>query len=315
MRVHLVHPGVNWSLSDVYDGLRDGLIANGVTVVPDMADADCTIVVNGNLHEPATIRQWRSIAPVAVLCTESPYDFDQEVERIAAADAGWTHERLSVEPLRVVNPKVNYLRHAWHPDRHGIAEDTSVRAHDVVFVGTGFGERVEWFNRIDWSGIDLGLYGLWDGTGLDEHVERCVVQEVTKNAQTVALYRRATMGLNLYRRKGGVKGGPRREMPADSLNPRAYELAACGVFHCTTPRAEVDDVFGDLMPRIGGRVETAKADEGIIREWLRPEQAAERARCAAASRACVANDSWHDRAATVIADLHAWELVGVDVQV
>lgn len=307
MNVYLVHPGVNWSLSDVFDGLRDGLIANGASIVPAMADADWTIVVNGNLHTPEQLHQWRRVAPVAVLCTESPYDFDQEVERIAAATSGWTHERVSVEPLRAVNPHVNYLRHAWHPERHRpAAADPHTRAHDVVFVGTGFGERVEWFNRIDWSGIDLGLYGIWDGMGLDEHVEQCVVQEITKNTETVALYRRAKMGLNLYRLKGGKQGGPKTPMHAESLNPRAYELAACGVFHVTTPRAEVCEVFG-LMPRIGGTRDTAHDDERIIREWLTRD--AERAEIAAQLPDCVASDSWTNRAADVLADLRAWSSV------
>ncbi len=307
MRVHVVHPGVNWSLSDVYDGVCYGLRANGVELVP-MLDADRIIVVNGNLHEPETIRQWRSICPVFVLCTESPYDFDQEVERIRAADGGWTHERLSVAPLSAANQHVSYLPHAWHPERHRPSEpDPRVRAHDVVFVGTGFSERVEWFNRIDWTGIDLGLYGLWDGMGLSDDLERHVVQYVTPNDQTIALYRRAKMGLNLYRRKGGLKGGPRLEMRAESLNPRAYELAACGVFHLSTAREEVFETFGDMVPLISGTREMAKADEAIIRDWLNSPGV--RASVSARLPNCVAGDSWVVRALQILQDIHAWSTV------
>ncbi len=310
MRVHIVSPRINWSLSDVYDGLRYGLTANGAQVVPEMSGADVIIVVNGNLHDPETIREWRAIAPVYVLCTESPYDCYQEIERIAVADGGWTHERESVETLRAANPNVAYLQHAWHPERHTVsAPDASVPAHDVVFVGSGFAERVEWFNRIDWTGIDLGLYGLWFSVGLEDHLEtRCVRQGVTQNAQTVALYRRAKMGLNLYRTRSGAKfGEPKREVRGYSLNPRAYELAACGVFHLSTYRSDVAAVFGDLVPIIGGTRDTAKADERIIRAWLGRDT--ERQAMAAQLPACVGADSWAVRAASVLQDLHAWSRV------
>jgi spore maturation protein CgeB len=324
MRIHLVHPGVNWSLSDVFDGLRDGLLANGVEIVPEKADADWIVVVNGNLHDPEKLRGWRMLAPVAVLCTESPYDFEQEVERIAVVDGGWTHECESLAPLQAVNPRVSYLPHAWHPERHRLSEpDPSVPAHDVVFVGTGFNERVEWFNKIDWSGINLGIYGLWAGLGLEAHIMRdCVYPKYNEeddvyaeaqciaNAQTVALYRRAKMGLNLYRRRGGGMGfTPKHDVAAVSLNPRAYELAACGVFHVSTPRPEVTERFGALVPLIGGTRETAAHDEAVIRDWLARD--ADRAAIAAQLPASVAGESWIERAASVLHDLRTWSTVTV----
>ena len=61
------------------------------------------------------------------------------------------------------------------------------------------------------------------------------------NARAGALYRKARIGLNLYRATGGA--------PAESLNPRAYELAADGVFTVAQPRAEQTE-------RLGGSVAT-----------------------------------------------------------
>jgi spore maturation protein CgeB len=248
---------------------------------------------------------------VAVLCTESPYDCDQELERVAVVDAAWTHERLAVPTLHAVNPHVRYLPHAWNPSRHGLAKpDPTVPAHDVVFVGSGFSERVEWFNAINWTGIDLGLYGLWDGLGLDEHLEQYVKQWITPNDQAVALYRRATIGLNLYRSQVGYRAMiPRPAVVADSLNPRAYELAACAVFQISSPRAEVTERFGDSVPTITGKRAFAKQDEAVIREWLQPERAVERVWRADASRRCVEHETWVVRAAQVVADIHTWNKV------
>ncbi len=311
MRVCVVHPGVNWSLSDVYDGLCYGLQVNGVEIVPTRNGADWIIVVNGNLHTPEKLRAWRREAPVAILCTESPYDMDQEIERVSVADAAWTHERVAVPTLQTVNPNVAYLPHAWHPGRHRpTAGDPSVPAHDVVFVGTGFSERVEWLNAIDWTGIDLGIYGLWDGMGLDEHIEaRHVKQYITPNDKTVELYQHATLGLNLYRRRGGKMGGPKREISAGSLNPRAYELAACRVFQLSTPRDEVAEKFGGAVPTITGNRAYAKQDEAVIREWLSPAKASDRARCVDLAQRAVASDTWTARAGQVVKDLRAWSPV------
>lgn len=307
MRIHLVHPKVQWSLSDVFDGLAYGLTAHGVTIAP-MEACDWIIVVNGNLHALDTLALWRSrYAHVAVLCTETPYDIDLELERAAVVDGVWTHERASLPSFAAVNARVQYLPHGWHPERHGhLSPDPSVPAHDILLVGSGFSERVEWVNRIDWTGIDLGLYGIWDGFGLEDSiVERHVKGWVIPNTQAVALYRRAKIGLNLYRTKPGIrKVIPRPDVTAESLNPRAYELAACGSFHLSTARSEVQEVFGDLVPIISGKAKDAQADEAVMRDWLVRD--ADRQRIAAALPACVVNDSWVSRAAQVLRDVQRW---------
>ena len=71
---------------------------------------------------------------------------------------------------------------------------------------------------------------------------------IVDNCLAAALYRRADIGLNLYRSgKGWGKDAPPVER-AESLNPRAVELAACGVFTLSDYRAEVAEIFGDAVP-------------------------------------------------------------------
>ena len=106
--------------------------------------------------------------------------------------------KLAVAALQAVTPFVGYLPHAWHPLRHrpGIEDPASIRTHDVVFVGTGFPERFAWFNAIDWTGIDLGLYGTWEddpaaGVVLTDQVRACVAGDQGENTTAAALDRRA----------------------------------------------------------------------------------------------------------------------------
>lgn len=258
-------------------------------------EVDVVFVVSAMvLHPDVVVLMKRAGLRVVVLFTESPYDHAHELRMASMVDGCWTNERAVLEDFRKVNAHAGYLPHGWHPERHYVAgrtsNDSTIPCHEVVFVGSGFPERVKWFNAIDWSGIDLGLYGTWKGLGLKKQVAACVRAEQVDNRMTAALYRRAKVGLNLYRR------APATVQP-QSLSPRAYELAACGVFHLSEHRAEVSEVFGDLVPTFRDPLEAA----ALIRTWLADD--AGRARIAAELPATVAEATWVARAATVIGDL------------
>ncbi len=262
---------------------------------------DVVVIVSAMLLHPDVILLMKQAGlRVTVLFTESPYDHDHEMRIAAMVDGCWTHERSVVDDFRRVNPHAGYLQHAWHPGKHYVSSRSigELPAHDVVFVGSGFSERVTWFNAIDWTGIDLGLYGTWDHLGLNAQVEACVKGEAVENVTAAALYRRAKIGLNLYRSSRGWGRNAPQITHAESLSPRAYELAACGSFHLSQARAEVQEVFGDLVPTFT----SPKEAEALIRHWLQDPDG--RARIAKHLPACVAESSWQQRAATVIGDLH-----------
>jgi len=262
---------------------------------------DVVLIVSAMLmHPDVVIMMKRAGLTVTVLFTESPYDSEQELAMAARVDGCWTNERSCVAAFKAVNPRAGYLPHAYHPERHYVSAhliDGQVPTHDVVFVGSGFSERVEWFNSIDWSGIDLGLYGTWKGLGLNKQVRSLVRDEQINNETAGALYRRARIGLNLYRSRKNWGYKAQAPLYAESLSPRAYELAACGAFHLSEYRAEVGEVFGDLVPTFTTPTEAA----ALIRLWLADK--AGRARVAAALPACIAEATWVARAKTVLGDL------------
>jgi spore maturation protein CgeB len=261
---------------------------------------DVVIVVSAMLMHPDIVAMMKQAGlRVVVVFTESPYDEEKEIAFAKLVDGGWTNERTSVPKFRSVNPSFGYLPHGWHPEKHYVSSRAAgdLPAHDVVFVGSGFAERITWFNSIDWTGIDLGLYGSWKDLGLKPEVMACVRSEPIVNEQTAALYRRAKIGLNLYRTLKGWGQTAGRISGAESLSPRAYELAACGAFHLSEDRKEVKEVFGDLVPTFKTPTEAA----ALIRLWLKDDQG--RARIAEQLPACVAEQSWVARAAIVLGDL------------
>lgn len=266
---------------------------------------DCVIIVAcRHFHPDAVVLLRRAGVPVTVLFTESPYDQEFENHFAAIVDGGWTTEKISVPEFRTFNPNFGYIQHGWHPERHFVGVGDTMpeaQSHDVVFVGSGFPERVTFFNSIDWSGIDLGLYGTWKGLGLRPELESCIKGPQIDNRFTAALYGKCKIGLNLYRKSKAfslTQRSPRIER-ADSLSPRAYELAACGVFHLSEFRSEVSEVFGDLVPTF----KTPAEASALIRHWLSDNEG--RARVASQLPAVVAESSWVDRAACVIGDVDA----------
>lgn len=237
---------------------------------------------------------------VVILFTESPYDLENELLMAQLADGCWTMERSCVSEFQRAQPNSGYLPHAWHPKRHrpeAQEGDADVPSHDVVFVGSSFRERLAWFRSIDWTGIDLGLYGLWDLADDEPLKTHLKIADAISNDFTAALYRRAKIGLNLYRKSQGFGEKAPFILHAESMNPRGYELAACGAFHLSDYRAEV-------VERFNGHVPTFRtSDEAVvlIRQWLNDNDG--RKRIAADLPVLVEGSSWTDRAATVLSDL------------
>jgi spore maturation protein CgeB len=262
---------------------------------------DVVLVVSAMLlHPDIIILLKRAGFLVAAVFTESPYDLTQELAIAKLVDCCWTNERSCLGAFQAVNPHAGYLPAAWHLLRHtptAGSEMPDVPSHDVVFVGSGFPSRIDWLSKVDWTGIDFGLYGTWQDVPSRHALRPFIHQGAIENTAAIALYRHARITLNLYR--GGVVLSSTKTLsaPGESLNPRAYELAASGIFHLSEWRAEVPDVFGNLVPMF----KTPQDASALIRLWLQRDQ--DRVAMASALPAVVAESSWVARASRVIGDV------------
>lgn len=265
-------------------------------------DVDWVIVFTGSYLLPDLFVMLRRAGRrVALVLTESPYEDLWQRRLVPLADVVFTTERTSVAPFRRDNPNVYYLPHAYDPAKHrpDLADDPSVPAHDVVFVGTGFPERLEALAAVDWTGIDLGLYGSYELLGSRSKLQRYRRGPVVDNAYAAALYRRAKIGLNLYRQSMTYSRKAERVRTAESLNPRALELAACGAFQIADRRAEASEVFGDLIPTFSDPAELG----ALIRRWLADDDGRAAIRASLPER--ISRSTFTHRAAQVAAFLAA----------
>jgi spore maturation protein CgeB len=261
---------------------------------------DWVIVVAGRLLHPNVWHALRNVGiKTCLIGTENPYDDPFYAELAPLVNVLTVNERSSVAPLQAASlaTRVAYLRHAYDPERHHPgAEAAGVPAHDVVFVGSDFPERVRTLAAVDWSGVDLALYGNWRATR-SRKVKAHVRGGIQANVTTAALYRKAKIGLNLYRSGQGWGRDTPPVARADSLNPRALELAACGAFQISDYRPEVAEVFGDAVPTF----RTPGELQELVRYYL--AHADERQALAARLPGLVAGQTYESRARQLTAIL------------
>jgi spore maturation protein CgeB len=336
VKVLVVHPGVNFSVADVHNGLVGGLRANGCDVgvlnlddritlytQAQIKDADgeyrnalstesamgiasqgievaCyewwpdIVVIVSGFYIPPKI--WGVLARrphhVVYWCTESPYEDDRQGRAARYADTVILNDPTNLNQFRdELNVNTHYLPHSYDPAVHYPASGAD-HALDFAFVGTGFPSRIEWLERVDWTGINARIAGNWMSVEDDSPLIPLLVRdraECMNNTETADLYRMTRASLNLYRKEHSD------EAHADgwAMGPREVELAACGTFFFREQRPEGDALF----PHLPTVVDPEDFGEQL-RWWLAHPD--ERAAAALKARAAIADRTFQNTAARLL---------------
>ena len=207
--------------------------------------------------------------------------------------------------------QVHYLPMAADPVVHrplGLteAEQTEYGA-DVSFVGAGYANRRTvlpgWLSK-DWS---FKLWGNeWDGAdGLVPVLQRGGARIDTETC--IKVFNATAVNLNLH-----SCAGDGLDPEADFVNPRTFELAACGAFQLVDERSHFPDLFApEEMVRF-----TAVADvPSLIRTWL-ADPSGRRAIAAAARRRVLAQHTYTHRMSELLSviGMHQPDRIGAMVR-
>jgi len=275
--------------------------------------ADAVVIVCGLLYHPMLlILLERMGMPVFTFGTESPYDDERfavsaklstvaSVNDAASVDivkalveAGGEHTPIVHMPLGY-NPSVHY---PGFSDKVEGAYGEAPPAHDVVFVGNMYPSRERWLTAMDWTGIDLGLYGVFETVAADSPLRKYERGGIIRNVATTAIYQRSKVVLNLFRSEQfGPDWSVIGQKTGTAVNPRLIEAAAAGACIVSEWRPEVEEMFGDAIPL----ATTAAECEAHIRRLL--GDPAERTQRAAAAMARVKGHSYTDRARSIVQTL------------
>lgn len=311
---------IEWSEGEhpATDDHRVIFLAGQESIIQALAiRAEAVVVVSGLLFDPRFyILLARARVPVFLFGTESPYNDDFYRQIIPSVAAASTNEAASLPEWQALvaeaksDTRVMHLPLGFDPATHypGAGADLEpASAHDVVFVGNMYPSRAAMLAGADWSGVDLGLYGVFEmiARDLDWPLWPSVCgaspaspSAVVDNEVTAALYTKSKIVVNLFRREKVGKGWfdyseLAEDEAGESINPRMIEAAAMGCFMISEYRPEVERVFGETVPTF----RTSEELERLVRYYLDRDD--EREALAAELPAKVASYSYHERARTI----------------
>ena len=276
-------------------GARDAAIlaSKGVEAAAYEYLPDVVVIVSGFFIPPAVYELLRLRGVKVVLIhTESPYEDDRQIPRADFADLNVINDPTNLHRF----PKGTvYLPHAYDPDEHYPRPGSVEAASDFCFVGTGYPDRVDFLEAVDWTGIDVAIAGNWRDLTPKSELRKFLAHDVEAccpNDQTVELYASTKASVNLYRREASES--------ADgwAMGPREVELAACGTFFLRDPRGEGDEVLR-MLPTFDCPDDFAEQ----LRWWLAHDSA--RADAARLARAAVADRTFQANAARLLTLLDA----------
>ena len=207
--------------------------------------------------------------------------------------------------------QVNYLPMAADPALHrplGLTEvERAEYGADVSFVGAGYANRRTvlpgWLSK-DWS---FKLWGNeWEGAdSLASVLQRSGARIDTETC--IKVFNATSINLNLHSCVGDGL-----DPEADFVNPRTFELAACGAFQLVDERALFSDLFApDEMVRFT----TVAEVPSLIRMWL-ADASGRRHIAAAARRRVLAHHTYKHRMSELLTviGMHQPDRIGAMVR-
>jgi len=235
-----------------------------------------------------------------VLFTESPYIDDTQFPVLKRVDLAATTDLASLDKFKGINEATMYVRHAQNPNVHKMQPISKAHDADVFMVGTGFPERIKLLSEIDWTDVDLRIFGgNWDD--LEESkalADYYSVEFLDNEAEVSKYYGNSKINLNIFRTakwpgENVIHIAPEQ---AYSLSPRCYEIMACGGFLLTDTRPELEELFDvgkDLVV-----FEGAEDLQDKIRYYLAHDS--ERKRIAMSGYSAVREHTYTNRAEQII---------------
>ena len=237
---HVGNPGAVFNMEDWQKIASEQVVIAAADFQPDVA-----LIVSGMQYHPRAFHILGKMGiPKAVILTESPYQDERQALMLdkGEVDLAFTNDKESLGPLSEFCP-VEYLPHSYDPSRHYPGKVNGDYASDVFFCGTLWPDRRTLITPLKerWD-IDVCVIGPkhWrGGPGL------------LPNAELAEYYRGTRIALNHHREWRGDIDKDEGMIETDaawSINPRAFEIAACGAFQLSDgKRPELAETFGDSV--------------------------------------------------------------------
>jgi len=180
----------------------------------------------------------------AVWFADDPYLTDDTSRHAVHYDYVFTNE-LACLPLyqSIGCRQAHYLPLAVHTDLFRPIRPAPVYAYDICFIGMGFFNRIRLFDELapflqDKKVIIAGFN--WHRLSRYAQMARFIQDRWIPVPETVHYYNGAKIVINLHRTiEPGIDNRNSGQWPAVSVNPRTFEMSACGAFQLTDVRSDL----------------------------------------------------------------------------
>uniref|UniRef100_UPI00406CA4D9 CgeB family protein n=1 Tax=Paenibacillus sp. FSL R7-0345 TaxID=2954535 RepID=UPI00406CA4D9 len=225
------------------------LVMNGLHVFPE-----------NHLEQMDEIRKM-GIA-TAIWFADDPY-FTEDTSVICLHyDHVFTHELGCVEFYRSLGAEsVHYLPLCVNPQMFYPRRTGPQHQFDIVFIGNAFRNRTALFDELApyLKGKKVLIAGgFWERLSQFEELSPFIRSGFIPPEETANYYSGAKLVINIHRPwEGGLDNRNTFQLPSRSINPRTYEISACGTMQLTDIREDLDSYY-----RPGHDLETfASAEE------------------------------------------------------
>lgn len=250
-----------------------------VALLAELHRPDLVLVLNGIFSIGTDqIDRIRAMGiPTAVWVADDPYFSDQTRVMATHYDVVFTHEISCVRMYEEAGCRsVHYLPFAADPDLFRPTHPPAMQT-DLLFIGMAFPNRLAFFNRLlPWltrRNVLIAGGGWQHLAGYDRLKDRIWLTGIDP-LSTPLFYSGARIVINLHR--SDQETGNSERFPGLSVNPRTFEIGACGTLQLVDERAELSRHYtpGQDLETFSSPEELAKkADYFLSREDARRDRA------------------------------------------
>ncbi|WP_068620042.1 CgeB family protein [Paenibacillus tuaregi] len=236
------------SAAELEVSLPGGMLEKAVSMQPDLV-----LVMNGlHVFPPEHTQHVDQIRArgikVAVWFVDDPYFSDDTALLAPHYDEVFTHELTGVQLYRELGcTRVHYLPLAAGPELYLPQQVGEQYQYDICFIGNAFWNRAALFDEMAsfLQGKKVFIAGgFWERLHEGQKLSSFIRSGWIAPEETARYYNGAKIVINLHRpTEPGQDNRNSRGLAGSSINPRTYEISACGTLQITDVREDLTDYY------------------------------------------------------------------------
>ncbi len=209
---------------------------------------DLMLVMHGTLVAEAQVRAVRALGiKTAIWLVDEPYVTDVTLRLAPAYEYIFTHELSAIPIYQSLGCNVFYLPLGVSPAVYMPKYVPPMYQSDICFIGNGFPNRVRLIDQLApfLAARDTRIVGLlWRRLKRYSRLKGGIRLAWISAAEAASYYNGAKIVINIHRsHEDRLHNRNSRNLPGLSINPRTYEIAACGALQLTDIRHDLIDHY------------------------------------------------------------------------